>query len=372
MNETKDDAIELRRGDVLDISSDTIKGKLTAIAAFQAIVRRELKDGHDYGTIPGTPKPTLLKPGAEKIAKLLNCYDEYEIIEKVQDWEKPHFYYLVRCILSDMATGTKISSGLGSCNSYESKYRYRWVEEAVIPVGLDKDTLKTRGGKKTIFEFKFAIEKRETGGQYGKPKEYWDTLDAAIKAGTAKEVTKETKRGKSPGYEMLVNSFQYQVPNPDIFDLVNTFLKMAKKRALVDAALSAGRLSDLFTQDMEDITGVDVAEPEEVEEKFKKVQPVQAQAPKKPETSEFPGSTAADPEQMATEDQLSTISRHIESLKKLGKREPQVWDQVYKKAKERGRDIVELQEMTFPQADYVGLYLGEWIEFIKSGEGKSK
>jgi len=44
----------------------------------------------------------------------------------------------------------------------------------------------------------------------------------------------------------------YRVPNDDIFSQVNTILKMSKKRAMVDAALSAGRLSDLFTQDMED------------------------------------------------------------------------------------------------------------------------
>ena len=41
--------------------------------------------------------------------------------------------------------------------------------------------------------------------------------------------------------------------NEDIYFQVNTILKMAKKRAMVDAALSAGRLSDVFTQDMEDL-----------------------------------------------------------------------------------------------------------------------
>ena len=48
---------------------------IQAINQFQKIVRAELRDGVDYGVIPGTSKPTLLKPGAEKIAKLLGLAD---------------------------------------------------------------------------------------------------------------------------------------------------------------------------------------------------------------------------------------------------------------------------------------------------------
>lgn len=36
-------------------------------------------------------------------------------------------------------------------------------------------------------------------------------------------------------------------------DIVNTIMKMAKKRALIDAVLSATRSSDLFTQDVEEM-----------------------------------------------------------------------------------------------------------------------
>ncbi|MCK7475628.1 MAG: hypothetical protein MZV49_24095 [Rhodopseudomonas palustris] len=48
----------------------------------------------------------------------------------------------------------------------------------------------------------------------------------------------------------------YRFPNEEIYTQVNTVLKMAKKRAQVDAALSVGRLSNIFTQDIED-TGTD-------------------------------------------------------------------------------------------------------------------
>jgi protein tyrosine phosphatase len=48
----------------------------------------------------------------------------------------------------------------------------------------------------------------------------------------------------------------------DPYTMDNTVLKMAKKRAFVDATLLVGSLSDLFTQDIEDmdLNGVSVAE----------------------------------------------------------------------------------------------------------------
>lgn len=175
----------------------SLKRELTAVARFQAIVRVELKDGHDYGVIPGAGnKPTLLKPGAEKIAKLLGLADEYEV-EKTEDWEKGFFRYLVRCRLTKFGTGAIVSMGLGECNSMESKYRWRWVFSDSLPSGVDKTKL----------------------------------------------VTRKVKNGGT----------QYRLENEDIYSQVNTLLKMAKKRALVDAALSAGRLSDLFTQDIEEL-----------------------------------------------------------------------------------------------------------------------
>jgi Protein of unknown function (DUF1018). len=45
----------------------------------------------------------------------------------------------------------------------------------------------------------------------------------------------------------------------DPFSLANTVLKMAKKRALVDATLTVASLSDIFTQDLEDIVVEDEA-----------------------------------------------------------------------------------------------------------------
>jgi len=49
------------------------------------------------------------------------------------------------------------------------------------------------------------------------------------------------------------NSREKKYKQQDGFTISNTVLKMAKKRALVDAVLSATRSSDLFTQDVEDM-----------------------------------------------------------------------------------------------------------------------
>ena len=46
------------------------------------IIREALKDGRDYGVIPGTKKPTLFKPGAERINIAFGTHPEYDLVEK--------------------------------------------------------------------------------------------------------------------------------------------------------------------------------------------------------------------------------------------------------------------------------------------------
>jgi len=175
---------------------DTVKKELQKIQQYQHIVQQTLIEGLDYGVIPGTSKPTLLKPGAEKIVKIHGLTDEYEIIERIENWEKPFFYYLFKCKLKNLK-GITVSEGVGSCNSLENRYRWRWVREDDLPQGINKNTLTTR------------------------------TTQAGL--------------------------VLYRIENDDIYSQVNTLEKMAKKRAFVDATLSACRLSAVFTQDIEDV-----------------------------------------------------------------------------------------------------------------------
>jgi hypothetical protein len=52
------------------------------------------------------------------------------------------------------------------------------------------------------------------------------------------------------------NSKEKKYKDLPSFNIINTVLKMAKKRALIDAVLSATRSSGLFTQDIEDLEGI--------------------------------------------------------------------------------------------------------------------
>ena len=221
---------------------------------FQQFVKDQLKKDVDFGTIPGVAKPTLLKPGAEKLATFFGLRPVLVERESVKDWTgkdhdgEPFFYFEYAC---ELYRGVQlVASSIGSCNSMEKKYRYRAVQEEDVPAHLDKERLKKVGGKRT--EFAFAIEKAETGGQYGKPQSYWDEWQEAIETGRAKKIHKSTKTGKVlDAYEM--DTTAYQIPNPDIPDLVNTIQKMAQKRAIVGSVLIATNASGFFTQDVEDM-----------------------------------------------------------------------------------------------------------------------
>lgn len=174
-----------------DIEVTQMGEQVRKIRQFQQMVNSTLSNNQDYGIIPGTQKPTLLKPGAEKILMLLGLSSEYNVIEKIEDWDRGIFAYTIKCQL--FKNGQLITEGIGSCNSKEDKYRYRWVRENDVPAQCDKETLKKNN--------------------YGK----------------------------------------YRIDNDEIYSVVNTILKMAKKRAQIDATLTVASLSDVFTQDMEDM-----------------------------------------------------------------------------------------------------------------------
>lgn len=177
-----------------DVNIQQVSATMQKISQFQTIVQKTLKQNHDFGVIPGTPKPTLLKPGAEKILMLMGLTSEYDIVEKIEDYEKAIFAYTVKCTL--YKNNLKITEGFGSCNSKEDKYRWRWVYESELPPGIDKTALKQKA--------------------------YGDTI-------------------------------KYRIENDDICSQANTILKMAKKRAQIDATLTVAALSEIFTQDLEDM-----------------------------------------------------------------------------------------------------------------------
>lgn len=104
-----------------NVNLQMVQHTMQKITQFQAVVKNTLKEGHDYGTIPGTgSKPTLLKPGAEKILMLMGLTSEYEIVSKVEDYETGFFAYTIRCLI--YRQGQKITEGLGHANTRERRY----------------------------------------------------------------------------------------------------------------------------------------------------------------------------------------------------------------------------------------------------------
>ena len=183
-----------------------------------------MKKDVDYGVIPGTPKPTLLKPGAEKLCTFFGLASHFQILTSIEDWMgehhdgEPFFYYLYRCQLwrGDLL----VAEGDGSCNSWEKKYRWR-----------SADRLCPHCNKPTIIK-----GREEYGGGW---------LCFTKKGGCGAKFR--------DGDESIESQVVGHVPNPDIADQVNTVQKMAQKRALVQATLLAVNASEFFTQDVEDM-----------------------------------------------------------------------------------------------------------------------
>lgn len=196
----------------------SVEELVAQVRKVQEVMHAVMKDGEHYGKIPGTgdkAKPTLLKPGAEKLCLLFRLDPEYEIMEQIRDGE--HLTIMVRCVLFHSPTGQRRGSGLGSCSTRESKYAYR------------------KGDRKCPKCDKETIRKSKDSGWY-----CWRKLDGC---GATFRDGDQSIEGQATG----------RVANPDVPDTYNTVLKMGTKRALIAAVLNVTAASDIFTQDLEDL-----------------------------------------------------------------------------------------------------------------------
>lgn len=130
----------------------------------QSFVKDMMIPNVDYGIIKGCSKPSLLKPGAEKLCEIFGLSKQIEVLNRIENWDKGLFHYEIKVTLVSKRTGMIEAEGIGCCNTMERKFKTQ-----------------------------------------------------------------------------------------DSYSIVNTIVKMAKKRALVDAVLSATRSSGIFTQDIEEI-----------------------------------------------------------------------------------------------------------------------
>jgi len=192
----------------------------------QEIMKEVMQDGQHYGLIPGCgDKPSLLKPGAEKLMFTFRLVPdpEVEVFDLYHQTVSGHREYRVKVKIYSRG-GEYMGGGVGSCSTMEGKYRFR-------------------GGEKT-----------GTGKPI--PKEYWN-LKKDGKNSEAQDLIggHGFSHGKINGaWEICEMGEKVEHDNPA--DFYNTCEKMAKKRALVDATLTVTAASDIFTQDIEEMVEV--------------------------------------------------------------------------------------------------------------------
>jgi hypothetical protein len=201
------------QGQLTEAEPLSIKQIVGQVQLIQQVMREVMKEGEHYGKIPGCgDKPALLKAGAEKLGMTFRLAPRFEI--KQSEHDNSHREYQVTCTLNDRY------QGVGSCSTLEGKYRFR--------TGPKKST-----GKPV-------------------PKQYWDLRQSNPAQAQALLGGKGFATAKEDGVWMICEQGE-KVEHDNPADHYNTVLKMAKKRAHVDAILTATAASDIFTQDIEEI-----------------------------------------------------------------------------------------------------------------------
>jgi len=183
-------------------------------------VKGIMVEDKDFGPpFDGSDKNVLLKPGAEKLLSFFGLtpvlVDE-RVLEDDSDPLHPYYFYRRKCQLyrGDRLVG----EGSGSCNSRESKYRWREAKRKCPNCGME--TIRS--------------SKAEFGGGWY----CWAKI-----GGCGAKFAHETPA--------ILNQTVGLVENADIADVANTVLKMADKRAIIAATLIACNASEFFTQDIE-------------------------------------------------------------------------------------------------------------------------
>jgi hypothetical protein len=226
------------------LTANEIRSQVNTIQhVMQAVM---IRDTH-YGTIPGTKTPSLYKPGAEKIMATFRLSADPEVLD-LSDGDQIRYQVKVRLV---SPSGVFVGAGIGECSSNEEKYKWR---NAVCQEEFE-------------------------------------------------ETTPERKREKwNKGYQNAP-AYKRQQIRTEPADLANTILKMAKKRGLIDAVLTATAASDIFTQDVEDLPAEYIDGDE---------QPV-AQQRKEPQPKK---QQAAGDGKAATENQVKLLHAKLKSANK--------------------------------------------------------
>lgn len=180
------------------------RGAGTAIQQLQArmqtitqVMANVLEEGKDYGRIPGTDKPTLYKPGAEKLMLTFQLASAQPRIDDLSTSDEIRYRLHVPIEGLD---GRTLAVGIGEASSNEEKYRWR----------------------KPVCD-----------------EEFTDTPEHCRREKWFKGKEKPWK-----GKQIRTSPA----------DVANTILKMAHKRGFIHGTLLATGASSVFNQDLEDFT----------------------------------------------------------------------------------------------------------------------
>lgn len=187
------------------------------VQLIQQVMQTVMKDGEHYGTVPGCgEKKVLLKAGAEKLSLTFRLTPRFDI--QVNNLAGGHKEWQIVCAIYS-ASGQFMGEGVGAGSTMEGKYRFKNAGRKCPSCG-----------KETIIK-----GRTEYGGGW---------LCYAKKGGCGAKF--------ADGDQSIEGQDSGRVEHDNPADFYNTCLKMAKKRAHIDAILTVTAASDIFTQDLDE------------------------------------------------------------------------------------------------------------------------
>lgn len=202
------------RHESTELSVEVVLGRLDKI---QDLMKRAMTVNVDYGTIPGTnSKPTLLKPGAEKLCLMFQFAPRY----KTEKHFHPDGHLTVEstCQILDREERF-LGEASAMCSTREAKYAFRKALRVCPKCGVP------------------AIVKNKNG-------QTWQCI------GGDKGGCWEKYPIKDPTIETHLTG---RIPNEDLADSYNTVLRIAEKRAYLGAVRLVTGSSALFDEEIPNV-----------------------------------------------------------------------------------------------------------------------
>ena len=187
---------------------------LARLGKIQDLTKRAMVPNVDYGVIPGTKKPTLLKPGAEKMCVMFRLAPKYATTKTFH--ADGHLTVESSCEILDY-TGVFLGEASAMCSTREAKYAYRRAGRSC-----------PQCGKQSIIK-----GQEKFGGGWV----CWRKKDGC----GATFADNDTA---------ITSQIEGRVPNEDLADAYNTVLRIAEKRSFVAAVRLVTGSSAMFDEEM--------------------------------------------------------------------------------------------------------------------------